>query len=357
MNKLERVCPWTTSMANEGRYDLLIASLGYERRSRFVAESEKFQSDQKCAIGFGNCKVHSYRSNQRWFSQHGFNVTESSDSEFKSVISNALAVRRSDLSPPAKICVDISSMSRLRIACVLSEIVRMGSPVAVDFVYSVAKYLPPVREMSQIESAGPVLDEFAGWSSEPQRPASAIFGLGYEHDKAIGALDYIEPAEMWAFQAVSADRRYDHATERANQFLWGELPREKKLTYHVSNPFDTFMDIESLTYGVSRHFRPVLIPFGPKIFTLCCLLVALVHKPTVAVWRVSSGENETPVDRVSDGTILGLRVGFSPATMDLVSRGSAPAESPVSERTTDVDPSGVPTAASTTAGNVTVNLG
>ena len=120
------------------------------------------------------------------------------------------------------------------------------------------------------------------------RPPVLVLGLGYENDKAIGAVEYIEPAAIWAFEPTGHDERYSKAIRQANKTLWDVLPQEKRLLYSVYHPFDCFVSLESLTYGLVRESRPILVPFGPKLFAVCCLLVSFAH-PMVSVWRVSSG--------------------------------------------------------------------
>jgi len=63
---------------------------------------------------------------------------------------------------------------------------------------------------------------------------------------------------------------------------------------------------------ISQLNNAVLFPFGPKIFTLCSLLVACLN-PAIAVWRVSSQDLGDASDRLPSQFIYGLRVEFAPA--------------------------------------------
>ena len=67
------------------------------------------------------------------------------------------------------------------------------------------------------------------------------------------------------------------------------------------------------TYGIMQKRRPIIIPFGPKIFALVSMLVAYMHHPSVAVWRVSSGRGLHPEDKTSSGVVVGLKTIFKPA--------------------------------------------
>jgi hypothetical protein len=313
MNRISGITPWAGADIG-GEIDLFLAAIGYEARSRFITENHRPAALRSVAFGFHGQKVMSYRVNQKCFRSSGVEVRHCDDLTFQKECEDLFQNLPEPLDRSTRICIDISSMSRLRIAAVLSALAELGRhrQLVAEFVYAVAKYSPPPKELKQIVSAGPVLPQYAGWSTEPDQPVAAIFGLGYEYDKAVGTLEFIEPAQVWAFKAVSRDSRYDAEAQRANTFLWKMLPSERVIEYHVERPFDCFVSLESLLFGVLQSCRPVLIPFGPKIFTLCCLLAATVHSPKVAVWRVSSGENEPPVDRAADGNVVGMRVQFAP---------------------------------------------
>ena len=60
------------------------------------------------------------------------------------------------------------------------------------------------------------------------------------------------------------------------------------MEYRVEQPIDCFGMLESVVYGLLKSFSAIVLPFGPKVFTLCSLLVASLH-PTVSIWRVSAG--------------------------------------------------------------------
>jgi len=81
------------------------------------------------------------------------------------------------------------------------------------------------------------------------------------------------------------------------------------MNYRVQDPFDCFAKVESLVYGLSQTRNPVLLPFGPKLFSLTSLLVALLY-PGLPVWRVSAERHEQPANRKASGLVYGLEVAF-----------------------------------------------
>jgi hypothetical protein len=310
MRRALRIRPWVLDEDPRRQYDLFVSTLGYERRARYIAENVPWQAKSRVAVGFSRKRQFAYRENEAWYNKAGFGIIHTGDSGLTAVLDEAVSRLRVSDDDVLRICVDISSMTRLRIAFILDYFAsaKPGPGYVIDVLYAPARYKTPTRVMSQIESAGPILPSLAGWPIEPERPLAAIFGLGYEFDRAVGALEYIEPHEVWGFHAIAQDKRFEHDVMAANRFFWQFLPQERRLGYAIERPLDCLMSIESLTYGLLRYARPVLVPFGPKVFTVCCLLTAFMHHPYVAVWRVTSGEHELAIDRIADGNVIGLRV-------------------------------------------------
>lgn len=208
--------------------------------------------------------------------------------------------------------IDISSMSRYRIAALVWALASCAREenLWVDFLYSFAKYNRPPRNTGPITNIGPILSDFAGWFEEPSSTCSAIIGLGYDLGKSVGTIEYIEPGEIWAMNPIGKDKRYEKSVLKANKLFLDVLEEYRIIDYEVFRPFETYSRLESLVSGAMGSSRPVIIPFGPKIFTLCSLLVAINKYPKISVWRVSSGKYEPVANRVPSGTVVGLRVLF-----------------------------------------------
>jgi hypothetical protein len=304
MNRCISVQPW---LADKEKYDLLLGTVGYEQRARFAFSKLDITAPQRLAFGFKEQQELSYEENKTWYTNAGFEISEPSSDEFrKQLLSsiNHLGTKRN------YICVDISSMTRLRMALVVDAFRKAPGELVVDFVYSIAAYSPPLESFSPNTHVGAVLPSFAGWWINPQRPPVAIVGLGYEEDKALGAVEHIQVSEIWLFIPKSEIPEYSHALTTANATLLELVPQDHHISYRVEDPVGCFEMLEVFTSGIVRRANPVLLPFGPKIFALCCLLTATAHS-TAAVWRVSPQDLEKPTERRPTGTILGIRVQFA----------------------------------------------
>lgn len=191
-----------------------------------------------------------------------------------------------------KIHIDVSCLSRTAIGKLFAEIKSAAAkrPIDLSFYYSLAYFSPPPDDWaSQNRSVEPLNYTFSGWTSAPDLPVNVIVGLGYEKGKALGAVEYLEPYQRWAFIPNSPETEYlEKVTQHNSELLNGEYV--KQLTYEVLRPADTFFSLHSLLSGLSGSSRLVLFPFGPKIFFATSLVVAMAMDE-VSVWHVP-GEHD-----------------------------------------------------------------
>lgn len=308
-----KVNPSSLVQVQSTAFDAMVASIGFENRARYFCENHRIQATKKIAYAFTDRNIIGFDRNSAFFDSNGFTIDSLESFDFSNRLYQELDSVSSAKVDELRVCVDISSMSRSRMANVV-EVALMCSAkrsVIVDFVYCVAKYSPPPTEPTFIEIAGPVTPFFAGWTTRPEAPTCAIFGVGYEPDRVIGAIEYLEPGPIKAFVPVGTDPRFLDAVIEVNKPLWDEISKEHQTFYKLSEPFNTFVKLESLLYSLKQHYRPILVPFGPKIFTIECLLAAVSHYPSVAVWRVSGGSAMDPVDSEASGEVHVLQAVFS----------------------------------------------
>jgi hypothetical protein len=296
----------------ESGYDALFCAVGYEERARHIPGILREKPIKAYAIGFDVQKEMEYANNRRYFEEQGFSVSAVRDDDLAGVIKAALeGITTHAVEEPVKVLIDISSLSRFRLATYIVTLVRhlRDRTLIVDFVYTLAAYDPPVTSLAPNSHVGPALrSNFTGGWDEPDRAVSAIVGLGYEPDKALGAVEYLEAADVWTFTPRSEVEEYTHALMVANESLLEDVPTGHQFTYLVHDPLDCFLTLEAIVSGVMQTRNAVLLPFGPKLFALCCLLVGCIHP--VAIWRVSAQGAEPPVNRRSSNRVYGLRAEF-----------------------------------------------
>jgi hypothetical protein len=187
----------------------------------------------------------------------------------------------------ASILIDLSCLARQQIGdlfAAIKDLAKKG-PVDLQIAYSLSRFVkPPMHWSSAIRRIAPVNNDFAGWTATPDNPIELVIALGYEKGKAIGAAEYLEPGETWLFVPKSPEEKYLREVEVQNNELLFEH-KTKRLEYEVLSPVDSYHSLLSLVRGMRNVSRPILLPFGPKIFFGLSLLVAMVIEEA-AVWFV-----------------------------------------------------------------------
>nr|WP_296770645.1 hypothetical protein [Rhodococcus sp. (in: high G+C Gram-positive bacteria)] len=293
-------------------YDMLIVSLGYENRSSHVGLELSANATVKLAAAFDRRHSASYEENRIRLSAAGFVIFESSDGEIKDLIASQIKAALVQKPKDLRIGIDISSMTRVRIAnCLLGIASGVGADrVRVDFLYAPAEFREPTANNASADISEPVCVELSGWSDNPALPSALVVGLGYEPERAVGAAEFLDAARIWALSPRSSDQRYDRAVGESNRSLLDSTPRPKIVYYPVNDPFETYFIIDELVRGLIRGSRVTLLPFGPKILALCAMISAFNRYPSVTVWRVSGfadTADDSEIDCAAQGPIYSLR--------------------------------------------------
>lgn len=314
MNRLVSVEQVDPSQLVGRHYSRVLATLGYEQRAVFASSELKPSGADRVAWSFPERQVLAFDTNRQWYEDCGFRLPTIDDDTADGWLKAWVEEAAGKAEERCRVWCDISSMSRRRLACIVAAAMnaRLKARTTVDFVYSLAEWSHPVVESEPIVRAGAVHPFFAGWSPQPVLPVIAIIGLGYEPDKAVGAYEYLEAASVWTFAPEGGDARYRRDMLRANSSLLQKVPIAQRVTYPVKQPGACFRSVEGVAYGCGEAGRPVLLPFGPKMFALCSLLVSCLHRD-VPVWRITSEQHGDPVDRRPSGDIVALRAMFEPA--------------------------------------------
>lgn len=303
---------------------LFVAASGYEQRAPHAAEKlQDLRAKRRIALGFMDRRVLAREDNDRRFRRLGFEVMEAEGSEMRplaTLIESTVAASK----PGAKlrIVVDYTSMTRMWYAGVLRALAqeRLGEvgSVTVDFVYSPSTYSRP-HDVPPNESIAPI----PGFSSLqlPRTPIALIVGLGYERDRALGLVEYVEPSRVVAFIAdPGIDPRFEEDVLANNAMLLARLSSEDIIRYPLMSIETTSRLLTAVSLPLLEdQCRVVVAPLGPKPFTLVALIGALAHRG-MDVWRVSAGQRERPYDREPEGSLIVGRAVFVQSSVERRSR-------------------------------------
>jgi hypothetical protein len=294
-------------------YDIVIAAVGYEPRSRAIAEHLPMP-EHGLAIPFLDQQEHAFKENKELFEKRGYNTPELSHDEQPEFVRQWVLERwrAAQLVGELRIAVDISSMTRRRMATLVEVISSLDPAVRVltDYLYTPQIYREPPPEPLATLTIGPVTPEFAGWTPDLDTPTCAVVGLGYEANTAAGAAEFLDADRAIAYAPRGRDPRFRADVDRANESISDYASVIK--AYEIEDPLGLLLDLDRLAAGVTRHSRLLFVPLGPKIFALCSLLVARLYRPRIAVWRVRNSELRAPQYIESAGRVCGLRASNAP---------------------------------------------
>ena len=297
----------------ESKIDLLIAVCGYECRAIHVPLAVNDRVGSTIVLDYESTDVLSYNSNREQlegFKEVTFLSLQSSlyMPELESHARHLVA--ELETSEKLNIVFDVSSGSRRLISQILIALDRAcRDRLNLFCVYSVSEFYDPPSDELPSHISEPVVGALSGWSEDLSQPPCAVIGLGFEPGRAIGCLDYLEIPDVRLLQPFGPDPRFIDAVEKANRQLIKEAGSGYLLPYSVMNPIDTYLKLESMVFGLRRQFRPILLPLGPKIFAVACIVLAIRNSPHVCVWRTSSGNLGAPHDTRADGNVAVFHIG------------------------------------------------
>lgn len=234
------------------------------------------------------------------------NIDNSIES-FKEEVNDLLSNIESD-KKDINFSIDISLINRKEIANLFTQIARLCSVYScnINICYGLAEYNPPSSGIDFNHIVRPVNQFFSGWSTKPGLPVMTIVGLGYEKDKALGAIEYLESSNTVIYIPNSQETRYRVDVEQVNESVLSIVKEENKIEYDVESPSDAIYSLDSVLTSNKSRYKTVLFPFGPKVFYAASLVSCIAH-PEASVWFVSGEDND--LDSSQDREIIDC-VGF-----------------------------------------------
>lgn len=289
------------TFSRSDEFDVELSVCGYESRSTYIARATARSESLKLAIDYQSLGQGDYDDNKAWLVARQTIL----DTEGETI------ARLTDLlDDGARARIDISSMRRTTIARVVETVCSSRTDSDVQFVYAPAMYEASSQAVEDhlALSAGPVTRYFSGALRPTSVPLGLIAGLGLEPHRVLGLTELLEPSRVWAFLAVSEDKRFQAAVLEVNQPTIAS-PQSDMFKYDLRSVADTYAAVESLVYAAGESHRLVLAPSGPKVFALVCLLVAATpgpHQP--AVWRVGGSTSSATSGFRAAGDVVAVNV-------------------------------------------------
>jgi hypothetical protein len=289
-------------------YDLLICALSIENRCTKIPSMLHGAVAKKIALSI--CVMNGKSSaSHRVLQSQGFEIIEFTEHFLSREIDICLRSPSAKKPGALSVFIDVTCIPRRILAQIIGTIRIQCSNIDVDLGigYTLARYSPPPnRNPAPNKRVAPVHALFAGWTHSPGLATTTVVGLGYEKDKALGAVEYLQASDCFLFIPNSPEQKYRIKVDAHNRQLIDAVKQDRVWEYEVMRPAETLLTLGALIASIKQNAKPVLLPFGPKILFAVSLLAALVH-PQAAVWHVSGEESEPITDKSAAAHTAGLR--------------------------------------------------
>lgn len=285
------------------QYDLVLAASGFESRSRSILEALPSPGGRRVVVGFSEFRNDMARpANDRAFATAGYETICESGNSSAAIRSIMCGLLENAGFSSIRLLIDISSMTRVWYSAVVQCLrdAESSTPVVVDFVYFRGQYPDDYVQAAPNEVVSPLVG-FASFLP-PALPTALVLGLGFDIERAVGLMEYLEPRRTIGLVAgtlvtpLGDSWSPDEFRIRQADALEFYAPLScDVLGYPLQRPGLTFSVLSSLVEGLKPHYRVVSVSLGPKMLGVLLLLIS-ARFPDVSVWRVSAGRNARPVD-------------------------------------------------------------
>ena len=269
-------------------HDIFVYALGFEARATSVAS--RVLAKRGIAIRLPEKDIFSYRRNKRFAETRKHLIV----TDFEKFLGQDLPTLL-EKSASKSVGIDISSMDRRTIFALLEGVAcRVQSDTRVYVYYSPSAFSPPDWQFPIIERFGPIDKLHTAFDTDPLKPLLLIVSAGFEYGVAAGLISQLEPARTYVFWGSGVDSRFDDAVKKANfNFDFGAYD-VRAVEYNILDPAGVYALLEAIVFRLSKRFRVVIVPMGPKAFVLQAVLVGMAHLGEVAIWRAQQDRIAPP---------------------------------------------------------------
>ena len=305
----ERLAVRNLSASPEKLYNsAFVYCIGYETRSRFVAQEYSWSSNKTIAIEYTAGQVLSFDENKKLAEQKAFEIVSDQNELVETAIGRTIvALRRKEGS--AKVAVDVSSMDRSLMSRVLLKVLdELADGETMYVLYSPSAFFAPKSNLIPIRKSSAAHPAIAGQIAPPNSGRVALLGLGYEYGVSLSILEAHEPDISFIFRPNGVDERFKQAVREANfGFDFGERNYEI-VDYFLHDMAGAYDDISSLIVSAKHNNTIIAVPMGPKILSAVMILAGRLHQPDVSVLRYSVAPVGQYQDIHAEGVVVGVGV-------------------------------------------------
>jgi hypothetical protein len=308
--ELESSLQATTEQLQKQTFDAFIAVSGYESRGTFLANQINVASiPNKYVLAFTEKNDLLYRElNNQKFKAENFTFFQASSSDtsgFRKLIDEICdSIKKSSID----ILIDYSSMPKIWYSEIINYFISKEedlNSVNIWFTYSPSEFTRSISSISN-KYNDPVKPILQG-----QKPIALIMGLGYEKGRAEEFTKMFNAKITYAFYAnPSVDARYVQEVLDNNKTVLQNIKQEQIIPYPIYDLNTVNDSLTELCIDLRINHQVVLVPVGPKPFTLMCFILSARY-PDIKICRVSSIINSGVSDRRAVGDLVIYKVTFT----------------------------------------------
>ena len=308
--ELDSALQVTTDQLNQQKFDAFIAVSGYESRCIHLASSIDIISiPTKVVLAFNEKKELLYRGlNDKTFNELGFTFYPVSAGDASSICSILEEICENHTKPDLNILIDYSSMPKIWYSELLNFFNTIDCEIEnvnIWLSYSPSEYTPSITSISN-KYLDPIKPKI-----KYDKPVALILGLGYEKGRAEELSKQLDAQCTYAFYAnPSVDTRYVNELIQNNRSVLRSIKEEQITTYPIFNLNTISELLTELCLKLRMSHQVILVPVGPKPFTLMCFILAARY-PDIHTCRVSSVINSNATDRRAHGEILVYKLNYT----------------------------------------------
>jgi len=250
--------------------DVFITTLGYESRSTTVARSFEKCDCRKLALEPPNSiKEFSYQENSKYLHDNGFKLIKV-DSDLPDVE----AILRASPEKNINVAIDCTNMPPrwyYEFFRWFDEKQDGEEKVRMRIAYTMASYVrqPGSRKVKEIS-------DFLKAESRPAngKKVALLLGVGQEKKVSESIYKMINPDLLYLFYAdPPAEKKFVEKVFINNHKLINEAPIRNLVAYPIRNAQAIYQSLINTILPLRNEYTIVLIPQGPKIFSVVSMLV------------------------------------------------------------------------------------
>lgn len=312
--ELDNASQISSDQLNLVNFDAFIAVSGYESRSSFLSTQINTSSiSKKIVLAFAEKKELLYREiNDKKFRELGFTFVDApshNPQQLPDIMDSIVEdINKDDIN----ILIDYSSMPKIWYSEILNYFNSQEDLTNVNlwFSYSPSSFIKSISSISN-KYHDPIKP-----AALSNKPIALILGLGYEKGRTEDISKQLNAQVTYAFYAnPSIDDRYVNEVLSNNESILKKISSEQIIPYTIFDLNSVSETLTQLCINLRMDHQILLVPVGPKPFTLMCFILASRY-PDIKICRVSTIINSAATDHAAHGELLIYKVEFTTEETD-----------------------------------------